>query len=303
MQEQTVRVMSTLSSIPVLSGLSELGRSYRAYIIDLWGVVHDSVNPYPDAVVCLRQLRANGAKVVFLSNAPRPNDNVQAMLDRIGVPHDSYDMIVTSGDDTRDALATRRDGPHAALGRRYLHVGPEPNLCVVEGLDFDRVDDVGQADFLLTTGLYNEASETEEHYADLFVAALDYGLPMICANPDLTVMRGDRMVLCPGSLAADYEKRGGTVHYHGKPHAEVYDYCFERIGDFAKQDVLAIGDTPRTDLAGAARYGLETVLVTGGIHAEDFHPTPDAPADPTMIAAACAKENVRPIAAIDRLVW
>lgn len=289
--------------IPVLAGLSQLDRHYAAYIVDLWGVVHDSVVPYPDAVACLRRLRAGGGKVVFLSNAPRPNDNVRVMLDKIGVPRDAYDMIITSGDDTRDALANRRDGPHAALGRRFLHIGPDPNLCVVDGLDYDRVGDVEQADFLLATGLYDENMQAVADYADLFAVALDRGLPMICANPDLTVMRGARQVLCPGSLAADYATRGGTVHYHGKPHAEVYAYCFARIGDYGKDDVLAIGDTPRTDLAGAARYGLATVLVTGGIHAEDFHPTPDAPPDPALIAAACAKENVRPLAAIDRLVW
>lgn len=295
--------MNADGPIPVLSGLSRLGRRYGAYIIDLWGVVHDSITPYPDAVACLRRLRADGGKVVFLSNAPRPNDNVETMLDAIGVPRDAYDMIVTSGDDTRDALAGRRDGPHAALGRRFLHIGPDANLCVIAGLDFERVDDVGRAEFLLATGINDEKMETVAAYADLFTAALARGVPMICANPDLTVMRGSKRVLCPGSLAADYERRGGTVLYHGKPHAEVYDYCFARIGDYARDDVLAIGDTPRTDLAGAARFGLATVLVTGGIHAEDFHPTPEAPADPAMIAAACAKENVRPLAAIDRLVW
>ena len=263
---------------PILPGIAELAESYDAYIVDLWGVVHNGHAPLPGVVDALYRLRDRGAVVCLLSNAPRRAQTVVARLRDIGIPDDAYDAIVTSGEATHQALAERPDTFHQTLGRHCFHIGPSRDRDLYEGLDITIVADADQASFVLNSGI-DQPDETLADYESHLTAALNRDLPMICANPDLVVMIGDLRSLCAGTFAMWYEERGGRVAYHGKPHRPVYQRCLDLIracqsnggsdADARQPRVLAVGDSVRTDIAGARLAGLDSLLVTGaGIHTD-----------------------------------
>ncbi len=289
--------------VPILDGLGTLAEGYDAFLVDLWGAVHDGHAPYPGVVDCLRRLRGAGKKVLLLSNAPRRAARVARALDDIGVPRDSYDGVQTSGDETRDALAERADPWHAALGRAFFHLGPERDWGLLDGLDYRRVYELAEADFVLDTGFFDDETESVEDYDSFLAEALARRLPMVCANPDRQVMRGPRTVPCAGALAAAYEARGGDVRYHGKPHAGVYRASLARLGGLAPDRVLAVGDSLATDIAGAVAFGIDAVLVTAGIHVDEFHAASGAAPDARAVEAACERAGCRPVAAVAAVVW
>ncbi len=292
-----------LPPIPCHRGLAKLAARYDGFILDLWGLVHNGIAPYPGAVDCMRRLRAAGKPVVLLSNAPRSAGTVAAFLADIGVPPDSYDTIVTSGDVMLTALARRADPWHARLGRTYFYLGADRDAGMLDGLDYRPVDGIEAASFILNLGLANAQAECLDDYRPLLARSHALGLAMICGNPDLTVMRGDRVLLCAGALAQAYAEIGGDVAWHGKPHRPAYQACLTAIGMASNRRVLAIGDSFRTDIAGANRAGLDSLLAVGGIHVEDFGPLIDGLPDPAALAACCARAGVRPTGCIPALVW
>jgi len=291
------------SPVPMLSGLEQIADRYDGFILDLWGVVHDGVRPYPGVLDCLTALRAAGKRVCLLSNAPRRVSAAAAKLTGMGVGADLYDALYTSGEASFEALRDRSDPWHAALGAKLLHVGPPRDNDIYDTLaDRQRVATPEAADFVVNTGI-DENDETLADYAPLLDRCLERRLPMLCANPDLVVVIDDQMVICAGELARYYTERGGDVFYHGKPHAPVYRRCFELLGGLAPSQVLAVGDSLRTDVAGANAAGIDSLFITGGIHREElgaFHgrlPTPE------KLSELLADSPHRPTYAASGLTW
>ena len=294
--------MSPGTDIAVLPGLAALAERYEGLIVDLWGVIHDGQQPYPGVLDCLDRLRRAGCRVVLLSNAPRSASRVMAALAGMGIGATEVDGLVTSGDVTLEALKCRPDAWHARLGHFFLHLGPARDWGLLHDTPYCEVVGLEEADFILLSGFYDDENESAEDYRELFTAALGRGLPMICANPDLNVMRGPRTVPCAGSLAAAYEGLGGQVRYHGKPHAGAYDLAVERLGGLARSRILVVGDSLRTDIAGAARAGIDALFVSGGLHADEFAPAPEPPAA-EAVAAPCSQAGQQPMAAVCRFNW
>jgi HAD superfamily hydrolase (TIGR01459 family) len=285
-----------------VSGIAEIAGGYGHFILDLWGCVHDGLKPYPGAVDCLHRLRGAGKRVLLLSNAPRPSWSVAKRLNEIGVPADCYDDILTSGDTTIQALNRRDDPWHRALGRRYFHLGPERSAGLMAAVEGEAVA-FEAADYILNTGPADDETETAEDYAAMFRAALERRLPMVCANPDLMVMRGEKVVPCAGALAQAYAAMGGEVRQHGKPHASTYDLAFERLGGPAKADVLMVGDGLWTDIAGAAGYGIDSLWLAGGIHGPEAGHVPGRPLDPAVLTAGLRRLGAGPTMVAAALVW
>ncbi|WP_343717350.1 TIGR01459 family HAD-type hydrolase [Inquilinus sp.] len=290
-------------TIPILDGIAAIRDRYDAFIVDLWGVVHDGVTPYPGVIECLQRLRADGKQVCLLSNAPRRVGSVVQRLAQIGVPEDCWDAILSSGEAAHLALAARDDDFHQALGERFLHLGPERDADVYEAVDdVVRVDRLDDAEFVLNTGIDDPDERVEDH-APLLEAAAARKLPMICANPDIVVIVGGKMQICAGALAQHYETLGGTVFYHGKPHPPVYRRCFELLGRPDPARVLAIGDSFHTDMAGAAAAGIDGLFVIGGIHGAELRDAATGRPDAHKLAAAAERHGLRPAAAVERLNW
>jgi len=288
----------------LIDGMRALAPEYDAVILDLWGVVHDGTAPFPGVLDCMAKLGEAGKRIVLLSNAPRRADDVVRRIERIGVPRALYHGVMSSGEECWQYLAKREDPFYAALGRRCLHIGSDRDLEIRDGLDLDFVEGVGAADFILNTGPAGW-DDTLADYQPVLIAAQARRLPMVCANPDLVVIHDGNPALCAGALAEEYERLGGKVRWHGKPDASVYLSCLELLGIVDGRRILVVGDSLRTDIAGAARAGLDSVLVAGGIHAAEFgvgQPDGDS-LDLGRVAATLAKHNLQPTGVMPRFVW
>ncbi len=280
----------------ILGGFSEVAANYDVAIIDLWGVVHDGTKPYPDVLDCLERMKQSGNLRLFLSNAPRRASAVIAQIERIGVPPSAYDGVISSGEIAFQELS--RGIPGIDQRAAYFYVGPEKDRQILAGLDYRETDAIEAADFLLVTGFRADETETVADYEDELRAAADCSLPFLCANPDLRVMRGDKILFCAGALAARYEELGGKVQQFGKPFRAAYEACLAGR-DVPLSRVVAIGDTPRTDLAGAMAYGIDSIFVAGGLHREDV----GAPIDPVRLRQFLDASGTVPVAALEVLCW
>jgi HAD superfamily hydrolase (TIGR01459 family) len=284
-----------------ISGVRELAADYDGFVLDLWGVVHDGVHPYPGVLDCLATLLAARKRVALLSNAPRRADDVVRRITAIGVPHGLYHAVMSSGEEAWQHLKRRDDPFYAGLGRACLHICSERDLEIRAGLDLDYVESAEAADFILNTGPAGW-DDTIEDYAALLAAARQRGLKMVCANPDLLVNHGAKLALCAGALAVHYEEIGGEVRWHGKPYPSVYRSCFDLLGIADKARILAVGDSLRTDIAGANAAGIDSLLIAGaGIHADEF--APGGRLDPARIGSAAAAAGVRPTAVARTFNW
>ncbi len=280
-----------------LTGFAGLADRYDGFVIDLWGVLHDGVTAFPEAVECMRRLRDAGKPTMLLSNAPRRARLAREAMRGMGIPDDLYTDLLTSGEAVHMALADRADPWFAALGRRVLHLGPERDRNVIEGLDLTQAAAASEADFVLNTGPDDHQSPTNvREFEDVLQDCVAHALPMICANPDLEVIRGGRRVICAGALAVRYEALGGEVRWIGKPDPAIYQPVLSRLGLPADR-LLAVGDSLRTDIAGAAAAGIASAWVLGGIHGERLGDDQDA-------AAALAEEaRLAPVACLSRFEW
>ncbi|MBA4777031.1 TIGR01459 family HAD-type hydrolase [Agrobacterium salinitolerans] len=245
--------------------LGEITAGFDVILSDVWGVLHNGVSAFPDAAVALHEARKAGKTVVLITNSPRPAPGVIAQLRVLGVPDEAYDRIITSGDVTRGLIA---EGP-----KKVFLLGPERDMPLLEGLDVDVVGEA-QAQSVVCTGFFDDETETPEDYTEMLKGFIARNAPMICANPDLVVERGERIIPCAGAMAAYYEQLGGEVRIAGKPHAPIYEACLaaakEVRGAFAKDRVLAIGDGMPTDVKGAIASGLNLLYISGGIHAAEY---------------------------------
>lgn len=246
-----------------VSGLSEIFGLYDGFILDLWGVVHDGVRPFPNTIPALAAMKKARRKIWLLSNAPRRVSVVAERLTEMGIASALYDGLLTSGEATWQALG---DELLEKWGRRCLHIGSARDTSLYENLDVDIVSDPRKADFVLNSGV-TDFSDTAAKYEPLLRSCADARLPMICANPDKVVHVESQLVICAGTLADIYAGMGGDVVYFGKPHRGVYSRCLQDMG---VRRVLAVGDSMLTDIAGATGAGLDSVLVTSGIHREEF---------------------------------
>ncbi len=288
--------------IQLIAGLHELTPRYDGFILDLWGVIHDGVAPIPGAIDCLDSLIYSGKQIVLLSNAPRRADDVVRRITAVGVPSGLYHHVMSSGEEAWQCLKRRGDPFYAALGRRCLHIGSERDLEIREGLDLEYVDAPEEAQFILNTGPAGWDDRIED-YEPLLRSALSRALPMVCANPDLVVMRGSTLHLCAGALAKWYEEAGGRVRWHGKPFRSVYDACLRLLGIEDRSRILAVGDSLRTDIAGAAGAEIDSLLIAGGIHAEEFGTTGERIPDLRRVEAALRESGYDPVGVAWSLCW
>lgn len=293
-----------MRTLEIISGLSQIADAYDALVCDVWGVIHNGVAAFPGAAAALSAFRRTRGPVVLLTNAPRPWPVVAKQLAHFGVPTDAYDAIVTSGDLTRAEITARAEAFGGPLPS--LYIGPDRDLGIFDHEHVLRTD-LDRAATIICTGPYKDDVETPEEYRGLLSQAAARKLPFICANPDLIVQRGDRIIYCAGSLAQLYEQLGGTVWYAGKPHLPVYSQVDRAVADAAghvipRNRMLMAGDGLKTDVLGANRAGLPVLLITGGIHAMDFGDSVDTPAL-DRVKDTLQRAHLSAVAASARLIW
>lgn len=281
-----------------LRSFAEIAGDYPAVLCDVWGVIHDSIVADLATADALTRYREGGGRVILMTNAPRESRFVLKQFEALGVPPSAYDGIVSSGDVTRADIARR--GPIAVF-----YTGRDSDRVLVEGLPV-RLVAPEEAEAILCAGFFDDETETPEDYRERFRPLAERRLELVCANPDIVVERGERLVHCAGSLAALYAKLGGPVSQYGKPYQPIYDAALDKLAalagrPLASTEVLVIGDGLPTDISGANRHGFPALFITGGIHAEDLHEN-GAP-NPCKVAARLAAEGMRVSAWMPRLVW
>ena len=281
------------STSPILSSIAPLAETSEAWIVDIWGVMHNGARAYAAAGDACRRFRAEGGIVVLLSNAPRPFAAVVPHMTSLGVDPNAYDTGVTSGDATREMIADWQSRP-------LLHIGPERDRGLFEGYDV-RFSPPETAEVAICSGLYDDSKETPADYAGLLEGLRARRVPMICANPDILVERGEQLIYCAGALAADYEAKGGKVTYAGKPYAPIYDRTLREIAQLkgrpvAKENILCIGDGVETDLKGAYNAGFRSVFIASPIFLPDG-------LSALALTNLFADRPFSPIAALPTLAW
>lgn len=278
-----------------IAKLSALHENYKAVLCDVWGVIHNGVVADQASCAALAQARLAGLPVILITNSPRPHKGVIEQLDGLGVARSTYDAIVTSGDVTRKLIV---DGP-----RKIFHLGPERDYPLFDGLDVDLVEDF-EAGAIVCTGLFDDEHETPADYAEMLQKFRMRDLPFICANPDIVVERGDRLIPCAGALARDYGLLGGRTLIAGKPHQPIYVAALARLAEITGQtiaaaDCLAIGDGMLTDIKGADNFGCPVLYISGGIHAAEYGGA-DNP-DWDQLTEFVEAQGYQPVATMPRL--
>ena len=285
----------------IVQSLSDVSGRYRALFVDLWGCLHDGVRALPEAVEALRVYKAGGGIVVLLTNSPRPRTGVMDQLEQMGVPGDCWDTIATSGDSARAAMF------RGAVGRKVWVIGEfsdfdffAPIKVVDDPVTIERVP-LDEAEGIVCLGPEDPLADPAV-YRPQFLMAKTKGLPLLCANPDIVVDRGEVREWCAGALAALYTEMGGESLYFGKPHPPIYDLARRRlaaIADVDGADILCVGDGIGTDIAGAGGEGLDSLFITGGLAAVETG-TDHAP-DPARLKAFLESRMASPTYVIGKL--
>lgn len=284
---------SKQSAVPIITSIEPLLDGIEAWICDIWGVVHNGLAAFPSAVDACVRFRQRGGTVLLLTNAPRPAPAIEEQLAKLQVPKAAYDAVLTSGDLTLQLIAERRHEP-------LTHLGPDRDRGLFAGQQLTMVG-LDDARTIVCSGLHDDERDTAEDYRARLIGPARRNVPMICANPDVTVARGNRVIPCAGALAAVYESLGGNVIYAGKPYLPVYDRAFEMIAEargrpVAKAATLGIGDGINTDIRGALTAGIQAVLVASPVHLPE-------PLSPASLAHALEPLPGRPAAAMSALAW
>jgi HAD superfamily hydrolase (TIGR01459 family) len=282
-----------------IHGLGEIADRYDAFILDLWGCLHDGIVVYPAALDALRRLKAAGKRAIVLSNAPRRATEVAARIAEMGIAPDLYEFLHTSGEETWRELAQNEIAELRGRGRKLYPLMAARDRAMLDGIDVQLVDDPASADFMLITGTETGKEELAS-FDPLLAPAAKRGIPMVCANPDLVVHRGGVEEICAGSVAQRYEMLGGPVIWFGKPYPAVYRRILAQCG-LEPARLLCVGDALRTDVAGGKGVGAATLFTVGGIHHQEL--LVDNQLDLARLEALCRREGQTPDYAIAHLGW
>lgn len=285
-----------MSPIPVLSSIAPFAETSELWFVDIWGVMHNGVRPFASSVAACEAFRKRGGTALLVTNSPRPRESVAKQLDGLGVSRDAYDSIVSSGDVSRSLI-------EVWAGQPILHIGPARDLPIFAGLSAQPGASADDAVVAVCTGLYDDETETPDNYSGLLEKLRARDVPMICANPDMKVERGGRIIYCAGAIAAAYAALGGFVSYAGKPYRPIYELALKmgsaiRGRAVVKDHVLAIGDGVATDIAGASGFGIRSVFIASGISVR-AHETMDHAARRLFTNDSAA----RPVAVMKDFVW
>lgn len=248
-----------------IKSIFDIADRYDNFIVDVWGVLHNGQTVFEGVIATLQALQDMGKSVIFLSNTPRRIYILADNLHKMGITPDLYTTIHTSGEDTYEHLTQDKDPLYANLSRECFLITSLDHEHLIEDCKLVRVNSIQDASFIFNTGPDHFLNTTQHYYEDLLQEALEKKLPMICVNPDLSVIVGDKENMCAGSIALYYEGMGGQVRYHGKPFSSIYESVLRKFPKPDKARTVAIGDSVRTDIKGAQDFGIDSILVLSGL--------------------------------------
>jgi HAD superfamily hydrolase (TIGR01459 family) len=282
----------------IITGLSEIADRFDHVLLDQFGVLHHGKSVFAEARDCVAALHDRGKTILVLSNSGKRSLYNQQRIEKAGLAPQLYDGVLSSGEVAWEGLRDRKHAPFTQIGRRCFLISRDQDRAVVGGLDLELVD-LAAADFILLAGLDDDQSDFGLWRARFSEAAARQ-VPMLCANPDVTMFSASGLAPGPGALAQAYADLGGTVAYIGKPHRVIFQAALEQLGNPPRDRVLMIGDSLDHDILGGRGVGILTLLITSGVHREALVGTADLAAGLRRLAGS---EAQTPHWAIDRLVW
>ena len=247
----------------IIEGLEEVEKKYNLFLIDLWGVIHNGIKIFPDVIDVLKKLKEKEKEVLFITNAPRRSSVIKTQLQEFGLNNIYYRDVVSSGEVSWINMKDQIKNSQKTLN--CYHIGPPRDFHLTQGLKLNIVKQYENVDFILNTGPWGD-NDILENYQKTLEILNKYKVPMICSNPDKKVIRGESFMICAGLLADYYEKIGGRVEYFGKPFQKIYEECYKISNEDDKNNMLVIGDSIENDIKGANNQGLNSLLITSGIH-------------------------------------
>ncbi len=279
------------AAIPILTSVAGVSENRKAWLCDVWGVLHNGVTVFAPAIEACRAFKQRGGEAVLISNSPKPSEAVLDHLDSLGVPRDCFNALVTSGDVTRGFVETYSGEP-------LFHLGPERDRCLFDGLDVEFAL-APKAVVIVCTGFFDEENEVAEDYDGMLAEFAARRVPMICANPDLVVERGSKLLPCAGLLAERYAALGQTVVQAGKPYRPIYEAALRKLTKLLpKSEILAIGDGIDTDIKGASGQEIDSIYIASRVHIAD-----GSAANGQLFERLFASRPFHPIAAMPHLRW
>ena len=289
-------------TVKLIEGVESLAHAYDGFILDLWGVLYDGGQVFDHALDVLARLKALDKRLVILSNGPRRASEVEKRIAKAGIPRDSYDAVMSSGEEAWLCMKGEIDDPwYRDLGHSVFYIGADSDRPMLDGLDVTEAATAADAGFILAIGPF-DSTDTISDYQDMLTAAAARHVPMVCANPDLVVHRLGNVEICAGTIAERYEELGGRVRWHGKPHSSIYETGMGLMGGIQKSRVLAVGDSFRTDIRGANAAGIDSLFVIEGIHRDDLLDAAGQP-DQARLAETVARAGAVPTYAVRRFEW
>ena len=279
-----------LQEIKKINNFEDIEGNYDALICDVWGVIHNGRELFEGVNDCLVNFRSKQKPVVLLSNAPRPSKYIERMLNQLGLDRKSYNEIVTSGDLTMSVLN------ESHYGSKCYHIGPDRDLNIFDGVNVSRVS-FEEADFLFVTGLFDDETEDENSYSSILDESKKRNLKLVCANPDIVVQRGEKLIPCAGAISKKYKEIGGKVVNIGKPFSPIFDKAvnlIKGINENQNPRIVVIGDGLETDIKGANILKMDSLLVLGGLFASESE---------RNIIEVLKKKNIFPSYYTEELKW
>ena len=250
--------------IKKINSIIDLINEYEIFFFDQWGVVHDGEKIFPDAEKIFEILQKNKKKIFIISNSgKRSSDNIERMK-KLGANHILKSPMITSGDVCHNLLINKRK-PLQNIGNNYFVVATDYPL--LDNTNYKKTTDLDKSDFLLlssTTGF-----KDFENLKQIFDKAIQLNLPLVCSNPDILGIAGEKVHPSTGDLAIQYKKLGGITHIIGKPGFEIFEFAFNQAST-SKEKVLMVGDSLFNDIFGANQFDIDSLLITSGIHRKDF---------------------------------
>lgn len=252
-----------------IKNLKNFIKGYDLILCDLWGVIHNGEKIFPESLEFLHYTKDAGISVILFSNAPRPNTVVRSFLEnKIKLSENLFHSIISSGDVALEMINNLNHG------KSYFHMGPPKDYDLLDRIKITKTDKIEEADFILCTGLNNDEIENPFDYQNILSEMARLNLPMVCANPDIMAFRGNKKIFCAGSIAEYYSDLGGKVKFYGKPFREMYNHAYKKALNekiiTSKSQILAIGDSVRTDLNGAINFGINSIFIENGIHKNEI---------------------------------
>jgi HAD superfamily hydrolase (TIGR01459 family) len=244
-----------------IAGLSAIADRYDAFLIDQFGVLRDGRGPYPQAAGTLSALKAASKRNIILSNSGKRSKENSVRLAELGFDPASWDWFLTSGE-TAFRIMAKEASRHAA--RKVLLISRDGDTSPLDGLEFERTDNAGDADIILIAASEGDVLPLS-HYEALLAPAARRATPCLCTNPDKVMLTRSGTAFGAGRIAELYEQLGGTVRWIGKPFPDIYAAARDFLGNIPPERICAIGDSVEHDIAGAASAGFASVLVATGI--------------------------------------